>query len=265
MENKVINDKNTILAYLQQQSEMEPDEHDGSYELMRKVINAYSHLEDLRELNYLDLNLIYHMCIGTWEQGVKSKACSNDKSHLLDEDKEICKLTLKKIWNNANELKYVNARKKRGPSIGMFGTGFFSFKRNVTDQMVQDFISMLIDIQNEQNEEQIFKRCEQVLTGEFKGMKAASASEILHCYKPFVFPVLNANTGKGGMIDDGTRWGNIYDALGIKLSKRKELKTYIENCREIKSFRDSYLPFKNYRIIDIAERTLITNPGKCSN
>ena len=57
-----------------------PDEHDGSYALMRKAVWAYADLSNTAgwdEINYKDLNLFLHLVIGTWKQSIDIKKKSN--------------------------------------------------------------------------------------------------------------------------------------------------------------------------------------------
>ena len=103
---------------------------------------------------------------------------------------------------------------------------------------------------NRKQAEEMFRRVARVCTKSFHGMKAASASVILHCLKPYTFPVLNSNHGSE----------DIYSALGIPLESREKLETYIDNCRKIKAFRDANFSFKNYRIMDMAAWELTADP-----
>ena len=100
---------------------------------------------------------------------------------------------------------------------------------------------MLIDFLSMTNDIEMFNRAETVLNGPFPGMQTAAASMILHCLKPYSFPVLNSNTG----------YHNIFEVIGIKLTKTYSLENYIDNCRKIKDFRDKHFTYKNYRIFDI--------------
>jgi len=54
-----------------------------------------------------------------------------------------------------------------------------------------------------------------------------------------VFPVLN----KEGI--------ELYKKLGLDLKRPLDIKTYAENVRIIKKFRDENFSFKNYRVIDL--------------
>lgn len=121
----------------------------------------------------------------------------------------------------------------------MFGTGFYSFEGKTDINSPRNFIQMCIDIKDE-NDDIIFNRCKEVLNIDFKGMKAASASMILHCLKPMTFPIFNSNMGLG----------NIFSYLGVELKSRSEIYTYIDNTQRVKKFRDNYFNIKNYRIFD---------------
>lgn len=235
-------ERNDILHKLQSMSEMNPDRHDGSYEIMRETIDAYSGMDDLSILDYKDLNLVYLMSVGTWKHSIDKKKQTVKLSNLPVEDKQhICEI-LDKVWQNAIDGKYTNCKEKDKVTVGMFGTGFYSFQRNTTSELTQRFITMCIDVLKLDEDNLIYDTVEQVLTKNYRGMKAASASMVLHCLKPYVFPILNSNMGSE----------DIFSALGIELEKKGEVSTYIANCRKIKAFRDANLPFKNYRILDMA-------------
>ena len=141
------------------------------------------------------------------------------------------------------------ASAQEGQSIGLFGTGFLSFKRKdsePTSEQVQSFIRMLIELLPMEDDDEMFSRAEEVLRAPIPGMQAAAASMILHCLKPYTFPILNANTGSG----------NIFEVLGVSLTKTSSLENYIDNCRKIKAFRDENFACKNYRIFDIEAQNM---------
>ena len=232
-------DSKEIIALLNQEPEMNPDLHDGSYELMREIVESYSNMDDYSELNYKDLNAIYAMALGTWKLNVEKKKEYVYASHLPDDEKQTLANIIDDVWDKACRGKY-NNRESKGPSIGMFGTGFYSFESKTDDKSCQRFIELLVEISDLDDDDQIFDLCEIVLDSDLKGMQAASASVMLHCLKPMVFPILNANFG------DGT----IYEPLGIILNSPGKLTSYIANCRRIKEFRDANLKVKNYRILD---------------
>ena len=233
-----------IMSALRKKSEMDPDQHDGCYELMRETIAAYSKLKDFSAIDYKDLNLVYLTTVGTWKQGVESKKKTVEDSHLLSDDKEYLSMLWDETWVKASNGEYSNNEldASGNGSIGLFGTGFFSFQRTTTNASARAFIWMCCDILPMTDDNAMFNRAAEVLTSRFQGMRAASASMVLHCLKPYSFPVLNSNMGRA----------NIFEVLGVQLNKRDNIETYIENCRKIKAFRDANFSYKNYRIFDIA-------------
>ena len=232
--------KEELLKDLKAVPEMVPDDHDGSYELIREIVASYKTMGDYSHCNFRDLNAIYMMAIGTWKLNAEKKKDYVKQGHLSDNEKNRIDQVIDRIWDNACNSKYQN-REQNKPSIGMFGTGFYSFQNKTTDECVQSFIKMLVDIADMQNDNEMFDRAAKVLNDDFKGMGAASASVVLHCLKPNTFPILNGNMGAG----------NIFGTLGVNLKRPAEIGTYIENCRQIKEFRDANLTIKNYRILDL--------------
>ena len=120
-----------IMNDLRMKDEMDPDQHDGCYELMRETIEAYGKMADLSVVDYTDLNLVYLTTVGTWSHGIDAKKKTVNDSHLPQDDKEYLCMLWDDIWEKAGQGKYGNyeASAKDGRSIGLFGTGFFSFKR----------------------------------------------------------------------------------------------------------------------------------------
>lgn len=234
-----------IVTELLNASEMDPDKHDGSYELMRVAINAYENTKDRSDIDYNDLNLIYAMVIGTWHQGIDAKKKMIEQSHLSNEYKDKISSRLDEIWEKAGNHGYENRENGR-QSIGMFGTGFLSFKGKTDDVSSKKFIDMCIGITHMHSDEQVYSKCKGVLNKSLKGLQAASVSMMLHCLRPTVFPILNGNGG----------YDNIYKYFGVKLDNEGSIQTYIDNCRAISKFRDDNFTIKNYRIFDNAARKL---------
>ncbi len=230
-----------IVQELLHADEMEPDTHDATYELIREVINSYEIMGDLSVCDYKDLNLVYLMSVGTWRHGFDSKKKTIDASHLPDSEKSRLKNLLDELGERAKRGEYAN-NKEINANFGMFGTGLYTFGQKTDEHSPKDFIQMCIDIKNLSNDEEIFNRCERTLNEDFHGMRAASASMILHCLKPMTFPIFNSNMG----------FDNIYVYFNIGIKRKTELCTYIENVRIVKAFRDKYFTVKNYRIFDIA-------------
>lgn len=232
-----------ISQELQHIDEMDPDKHDGSYELARETVYAYKNMDTLDKIDFKDMNLLYHMIIGTWRQKVDIKKKSISESHLPDSEKTRLTDLLDTIWENANNNTYSN--REGDASIGMFGTVFNSFYDVEKNDCIR-FIQMCIDILDNDSDEEIFDICQKALSTGIPGMQAASASVILHCLKPYTFPIFNSNLGNP----------NIYLYFGIDLEKVSDLSKYIGNCRKVKEFRDKNFTVKNYRVFDLEARKL---------
>ncbi|SCW58933.1 AAA domain (dynein-related subfamily) [Lachnospiraceae bacterium C10] len=231
---------NEMIDKLKAAEEIIPDQYDGSYELVREIVRSYATKKDFSDCTYSDLDAIYAMAIGTWKLNVEKKkeyvqrTCLpwNEKKRLVD--------ILDKVWDNACFEKYQH-RETSVPLIGMFGTGFYTFDKNTSQIDCPGFVRMLTEILNLQEDEEMFRIVESFFSRPPKGMGVASASVILHCLKPYTFPVINNNMGNG----------NIFIALGVLEDKPFNLDQYIDNCRIIKTFRDANFKFKNYRVFDL--------------
>lgn len=247
-------DSKELIQLINQEPEMNPDSHDGSYELMRNIVSSYATISDYSLIDYKDLNAVYAMAIGTWKLNAEKKKDYINAGHLSRYEKERMANVINDVWDKACRGKYTN-REGKGPSVGMFGTGFYSFVNKTDSESCQRFIRMMVDISNMTDDYDMYNRCEKVFDEAFRGMQAAAASVMLHCLKPLTFPILNSNFG------DGT----VFDSLGIALNKPGKLVTYIDNCRKIKDFRDSNLTIKNYRILDQLPRKYDISNGKTFN
>ena len=95
-------DTQGIMQALREKEELDPDSHDGSYEIMRETIWAYAHLKDLSAIDYHDLNLVYLTSVGTFKHGIEAKKRIIDESHLRSEDKEYLKSLWDEVWKRAN-------------------------------------------------------------------------------------------------------------------------------------------------------------------
>lgn len=235
-----------IKNYLQKQPDINPESYDGSYELLREIVRSYATLRDYSSVDYLDLNTLYLMVIGTWKHGIDKKKETVNASHLPEMEKIRLMSVIDRIWSRVSAGEYDHKEFKARPEMGMFGTGFYSFQGKTTEQCARDFVRMCVEILPSEDEDAIFDRAERVLKHGFRGMKAASASVVLHCLKPDVFPILNGNMGTD----------NIFEALGVKLKKRTEISTYIANCRAIRAYRNKNFDFRNYRVFDVLQHEL---------
>ena len=233
-------DIQAIIEDLQKQSEIIPDEHDGSYEAMRETIKSYSRMPNLSIVDIPDLNLVYLTSVGTWRHGVDSKKKLIRESSLPETEQDRLIAIWDKLWKKACSNQYDDGIVNGKYSIGMFGTGFMSFEGKSNKECAEAFIQLCVDILPLSIDEEMYQKAEQVLTDSFAGMGPASASMVLHCLKPGTFPIMNSNMGN----DD------IFGVLGIDLDRPKHLETYISNTRKITAFRNEHFHFLNYRVFD---------------
>lgn len=237
---------NNIYDNLKKAPELIPDKYDGSYELVRETVRAFKHVP-YEELTLSDLDAMFFMCIGTFKHGAEAKKQLIEKSNLPENEKKRIRDLIDAITKRTMNMEYTHTAEGIG-HFGMFGEAVGSLRASYkdTDNITgaKDFIKMCISISKIDNEETIFNMCESVLKAGVKGMQTGKISKFLHCLKPFVFPIINERQGTGT---------SVYDALGIKLNKVEKAANYIENARIIKSYRDRYFSFKNYRVMDIVD------------
>lgn len=231
---------NSLIEKLLSQTELEPNKHDGSYELVKETVNALSKV-NYNNLRIEDLDMLYLMTIGTWKSSFDNKKKKVEESSLSKDEKDRLKKLIDKLQVNARNHIYENSI--GNGTIGMFGTGFLTFRRNTDEKDAKRFLKVCIDINNIDDEEIIFNKVEELFKNNIKGIGVASASQILHCLKPYVFPIMNGG-GDAGI--------QALKSLGVEFIKEKELPYYIKNVRKIKNFRDDKFTFKNYRVIDKA-------------
>lgn len=230
----------SFIEYLQNKTELIPNTYDASYELVTEVVKSYAKMQDLSECDYNDLDLIYLSTVGTWKHSVEKKIDSVNKSNLPQIEKERLIAYITNLWERVQAREFSHCEEESKITFGMFGTGFYTTKTKTDSFNAQKLIQMCIDLLAVDNDEKAFEIVEKNIVSGFKGLAAGGISVILHCLKPFLFPILNSNQGKK----------NIFEKLGIKLSKTYSETTYIENSRKIKEYRDSNFNWKNYRIFD---------------
>lgn len=237
---------NEIYNRLKSAKELEPDEHDGSYELVRETVRAFKAVP-YDTLDIDDLDAMFFMSVGSWKRGVPSKKELIDASHLPQNEKDRLKALLDEVEEKTKNGMYNNKYGKPGYT-GMFGSGFMTFHRGAADdESAKKFIKLCTDISGMTDDEEMFKAADKTFSSGIKGLAAGSASAFLHCLKPFTFPIINGKEGEGT---------TNYDALGIVLNSPSKLKTYIGNAIKIKKYRDTYFSFKNYRLFDIADKEI---------
>ena len=236
-DNKMIEELKTI-------PDVDPDKHDGSYELVRETVESLSTIPR-EQLDINDLDLLYFMVVGTWRSGVDVKRQKIKDSHLDTVEKDRLSAILERVKEKAVQHSYENIAeegKNLGWSIGMFGTGFHTFASKADRESAQRFISLCVELKDMDDDEAMFVKAEEAIKKGIKGMQSAAASVMLHCLKPYTFPIMNS------AVNDTVP---LFQIEGVSLIKPKELGYYIQNSRQLKKFRDEKCVFRNYRAMDL--------------
>ena len=234
---------NRLIQELKTIADVEPDKHDGSYELVRETVKSLATVPT-EQLDINDLDLLYFMVVGTWRSGVDSKIQKIKGSHLdvIEQDRLLS--VLQKVKDKAVQNSYENIEtgKNSDWSIGMFGTGFNTFALKADKETAQRFIALCVKLKDMDDDGAIFEMVAETIKKGIKGMQSATASVMLHCLKPNTFPIMNS-----AVMDTAI----LFEIEGVSLVKPKELGYYIQNSRELKKFRDEKCAFRNYRAMDL--------------
>ena len=233
-------DKEKLIKILKTKKDIIPEEHDGSYILIPKVVEELSKIDlNSLDLDYTDLDAIYFLCIGTWISSFDNKIKRINESNLPNETKN-------------NIIKFIQEEKEKTEkgkysknTLGMFGTPKMTFNMKPIPEKEQiiKFFKLIIDIKNaDDNLENIINIMQ---SSQFKmvGLKKGMLSQFLHCIKPNIFPIVNS------------RGRDIYDSLEVKIDKnKKEISDYITDIKNINEFiKQNKFKFKNYRVIDLLD------------
>jgi len=212
-----------------------PEAYDGSYEVVQKTVKLLANV-DSSKYNSNDVRMLASMTLipeGKGGIGWDTKIEQINKSNLEDKDELI---------NLINQIKSkVENGEYENDTYGMFH-GVLIFK-GMDNNGAKKFLELCVNINNLSNENEIFEISAKVLSGGIKGLGVANVSQILHCIKPHVFPILNGAMGNGT---------EIYDILGINLIEPLYDINYIDNSKIIKKARDERFSFvQNYRAFDL--------------
>ena len=230
-------DKEQLIKILKIKKDIIPEEHDGVYILIPKVVKELSKIDlNSLDLDYTDLEAIYFLCIGTWQSTFDNKRERINKSHLPKGN--IIKF-IDEIEKETNDGKFNNKN-----TLGMFGTPKMSFKNYSPDKSeIIKFLKLIIEI--EKANDNLAYIIDIMQNSKFKmaGLKKGMLSQFLHCIKPNIFPIVNS------------RGRDIYDSLEVKIDKnKKEISDYINDIKNINEFiKQNKFKFKNYRVIDLLD------------
>lgn len=232
-----------IIEELKRKTEIEPNEFDGTYRSVQEAVEYYASLRKTELINYRDLDLLYYLSRGVWENDAVERKMRIQNSHLLHNDKRLLDTSLDKIWNKGNKMLYIHIVDRQEME---FLTTQVSFKDSVIaerDDGIQAFFNMCNDILHIDNNNKLFDIAQKTIHAHLAeaGMPVFALSRILHCLKPFTFSIL------GESITDSL----VYRAIGLELKDPEDISQYVANCHKILDFRNSNFKFKNLRIFDM--------------
>lgn len=232
-----------IIEELKRKTEIVPNEFDGTYRSVQEAVEYYASLRKTELINYRDLDLLYYLSRGVWENDAVERKMRIQNSHLLHNDKRLLDTSLDKIWNKGNKMLYIHIVDRQEME---FLTTQVSFKDSVIaerDDGIQAFFNMCNDILHIDNNNKLFDIAQKTIHAHLAeaGMPVFALSRILHCLKPFTFSIL------GESITDSL----VYRAIGLELKDPEDISQYVANCHKILDFRNSNFKFKNLRIFDM--------------
>lgn len=222
-----------IIEFLKTKTDIAPDKYDGSYELVQKTVEMLAK-QEVKNFGVQDLEMLYFMTINTRKSSFENKKKRVEVSHLPEEDKKVLKQLIDAIRINAENGIYIFGENR---TVGMFGTAFAKF--SASDEAARIFLEMCIKIAQEKNEDELFPIADKYLQNDLKGIGIASVSQVLHCLKPLIFPVMN-----GAVSEMSKKY------MAIKYPNK--INQFATNAKIIKEFRDKNFPFKNFIVLDRA-------------
>lgn len=208
--------------------------------------------------DYPDINLLFEA--GRYQIAIKNP---NSFKQLIDKSRLITK---KEERNVLKEFIDKNSAEK----FGMFGKGLGDLGTKCNGDFVRKFIKACINVidMEDTEPENIFKEFEFLEKIDDGDSKSGTISQILHCLKPKIFPIVNQNQGYGNLFK------MYYDYLknegknieGCELKNLKQTNNYIANCRAILKLREKFCEenecsYKNYRIYDIIASQALYSPA----
>ena len=241
--------KRMIIEELRQKKEILPNEFDGTYRAVRKALEYYGKLRRITVLDINDLSLLYFLSLGIWKPEKSEWKPYIQKSHLLHNDKLMLETAVDKIWSKDSRKQYSHAAEQTELT---FLTAPPAFKPSPSAESIQYFFKLCMNLATIEADNKLFDLTQQIIETHMKGsgMPVAVLSRVLHCLKPFTFPILG----------ESATGSCVFKALGLEPEKIGELTEYIPNSRRILEFRSVNFKFKNMRVFDVMSWVLVTTP-----
>lgn len=229
-----------LIDYLKSLDDIRTDTHSGSYDLVSIGVSLLANVAP-QNIDVCDLEMLFHF--GNLKHGKQARDKNIKASNLIEEDKkELIEMNEFLSTVDFTNSEFDNTHQSNG-GCGLFAKGRQTLIGVSDKKTAQAFIQMLIDISKIDGAyvDDIFRTAEICLSKKLKGLGAGIASQILHLFKPDIFPILNS-VGRNGY----------KNKIGLPLLHENEINYYIHNARIINKFRDEELPNLNFRTIDVA-------------
>lgn len=238
--------KRWILRKLFEAEEIDPYQYDASYELVKKACEVYADNFPKR-VSYHDLNLFYYLTVNVRPEIRRRRI---ERSSLSESAQEELFTTLR----NTTYKRYCEDPVKGNYGMFSLGVRTFGSRNGVVQEDVGRVIKLFADLATANAREDKYKLVEEAYEQPIRGYQNGSSSQILHCFDPYTFPVLNGHL----------HHESIYVCLGVKdipteRQERNNLTRYIEFCEAIRLFKDNTPEcshFSNYRVFDRIEKLL---------
>ena len=220
--------------------------HDPAYELIQKAVDLYADC-DFDSLTFKDLDFVY-MMVHILKDPTKRKRI--EESTLPQQKKDEMLTLFDTCIEKWGRGEYRNHNPEH--SCGLFKPGFQTFDRKGRDDdLPAKMIKLLVDVKTAPTREAAYKAVEDSGIANWMGIAPGSLSEMLHCLRPEDFPVMNSHEGLK----------DIYTLLLPNKKRRGTTPNYMEWTRELAQMKDREFPFRNFRVIDLAQRLLGKKDG----
>ena len=242
-------DRMVVIEELKRKNEILPNEFDGTYRSVRKAVEYYAKLRRTEIIDYHDLDLLYYLSLGVWTNDKEDWKPLIKNCHLLHNDKLFLETTVARVWSKDSMALFSHVVEKQERE---FLETPFSFKETPVakkPEYIQAFFKLCINLSGLEIDSKLYDTVQKMVDSQIKdsGLPVFAMSRILHCLKPFTFPIL------GESVPDYF----VYQSLGIGLKNTDDITQYIPNCRLILDFRETNFKFKNMRVFDVLSWELL--------
>ena len=246
----VVDYEKNFINVVRSAKPIDPDEHDGSYQLVREAIDAYARLkeqdENLSQLTINDFDFLWYLSTINAKKDnhltrLQSTCLSDDqKNHLAD--------VIDEVWQTTTSGGYLNHVSDH--QVGMFSRGGSGALKGFADiNSPKKMLDILIDICADQESANatpsnyngnLYTKIINDMPEKVNSFSLGRFSQLAHCLKPNIFPIVNNNPGVRKM----------YGLFNITIDE-SSLKNYGIICQSFQKFiRDNKLNFNNYRVPD---------------